>query len=269
MARGERGLAWEQQIALHQMIGRLAWAVDVESHHIEQTFLQVDGNVLLPRRLRCFTCALCWQDAVRDGAPPIVRKEWILRMSWRCRVHGLPLSKAPMGYGPAFDSQLWSWLGAALAVAETLRWGLDYKTAMIERNGECLDKVIQQSRRQPKGRVLEYWSRFQANPYHFAHDRIAMLALAHSRKSRAVWEFEQLIARGVPARPGRNAESLKQPKPSNRLPVRCRLDGGRTQSRAFDLELFDMLCAYVVVRERCDTRVAAEARFGRSARQIW
>ena len=102
-----------------------------------------------------------------------------------------------------------------------------------------------------------------------AVDRIAMLALAHSHKSRVVWGFEQLIARGVDARPGRNAESLNPPKPFNRLPTRCRLDGGRTQPRVFDLELFDMLCAYVVVRERCDTRVAAQARFGRSAANVW
>ena len=127
LARGTSGVALEHQFAVDQMVGQLAWAVQVEPEQIESTFLDIDGAVLLPRRLRQYGCARCWQEAIRDGRPRIIRKEWILRMSWRCRLHDLPLSKLPVPDGAPDDQYLLTWLSGALVGAESLRWGLDYR----------------------------------------------------------------------------------------------------------------------------------------------
>lgn len=253
LARGTSGVALEHFYAVSQMVGQLAWAVQTEPEHIESSFLAVDGAALLPRRSRHYACARCWQEALRDGRPRIIRKEWILRMSWRCRLHDLPLSKVPVP-GGATDQDDLSWLGGAIAGAESLRWGLGYRGAMIERNEVCLEKLIRQSRRRLKGRNQDYLDRFQANVYHFARDRIAMLALAHSHAGRSVWGFEQLIGRGLAERPGRNMESLAPPRRAKRRAARWRVGQERALPRAFDAELLGVLLAYAQVRERRDTQ---------------
>lgn len=262
LARGTSGVALEHQFAVDQMVGQLAWAVQVEPEQIESTFLDIDGAVLLPRRLRQYGCARCWQEAIRDGRPRIIRKEWILRMSWRCRLHDLALSKLPVPDGAPDDQYLLTWLSGALVGAESLRWGLDYRGAMIERNEVCLDMLIRHSRRRLKGRKQDYLDRFRANAFHFARDRIAMLALAHSHAGRGVWGFERLLALGLAERPGRNLESLKAPKPTKRLTACWRVGQGRAPHRAFEAELLDVLLAYAHLRERRDGETLARARFG-------
>lgn len=123
LARGTSGVALEHHFAVNRTVGQLAWAVQAEPEQIQSTFLDVnDAALLLPRRLRRFACARCWQDALRDGRPRIIRKEWILQMSWRCRGHDLPLSKVPVIDGATTDQEVHAWLGSALAAAESLRW---------------------------------------------------------------------------------------------------------------------------------------------------
>ena len=265
LAQGTRGVAREHHVAMLQTVAQLAWAVQAEWEQIQGTFLDVVGAVLLPRRLRHYVCARCWQDALREGRPRIIHKEWILRMSWRCRRHDLPLSKLPVIDGATTDQDVRSWLGGALTGAESLRWGLDYREAMIERNEVCLDKLIRQSRRRLKGRQQDYGDRFGANHFHFARDRIAMLALAHSQAGRGVWGFERLIACGLAERPGRNVESLKAPSPAKRLAARWRAGQASAPRRAFEAELLPVLLAYAHVRERRDAKALAQARFGHFA----
>jgi two-component system sensor histidine kinase TctE len=100
------------------------------------------------------------------------------------------------------------------------------------------------------------------NQFHFARDRIAMLALAHSHAGRGVWGFERLLALGLAERPGRNLESLKAPKPTKRLTACWRVGQGRAPHRAFEAELLDVLLAYAHLRERRDGETLARARFG-------
>lgn len=136
---------------------------------------------------------------------------------------------------------------------------------MIARNEACLDKLIRQSRRRLKGRNQDYLDRFRANLFHFAHDRIAMLALAHSHAGRAVLGFERLVARDLAAHPGRNVESLKPPRPATRSARRWRAGQARVPRRTFKAELLSVLLAYANLRERRDARVLAQAQFGHFA----
>ena len=194
LARGTRGLANEQYFAADQMIGQLAWAVQIEAHQVEDTFLNVQASAVLPRRQRRYVCPRCWQQAWQDGRAPIIRKEWILRMSWRCQVHDLPLCRLPVADGAMSERAVGSWLSGALARAESLRWGLETRPRLVEWNAEGVDRLVRASRKRFKGEKQAYVDRFQANLFHFAHDRIAMLALAHSRVGKATWGFERLVA---------------------------------------------------------------------------
>jgi hypothetical protein len=81
-----------------------------------------------------------------------------------------------------------SWVNAepSRTPANWQRAFVGYRQAMIERNEACLDKLIRQSRRRLKGRQQDYCDHFGANHFHFARNRIAMLALAHSHAGQGV-----------------------------------------------------------------------------------
>jgi hypothetical protein len=263
LARGTFGLPVAEHFPILLMVGRLAWAVQTEADIVEATFLNADGSMLLPRRLRRYVCVHCWQEAGRNGRPPIILKQWILRMSWRCRLHDLPLCLAPMAVGRTADPDWSDWLGGALARVESLRGGLDYRVRFIEWNAICLDKLARGCRKRIKGPQQSYLERFQANLFHFSHDRIAMLALAHSRKGGAVWGFERLTTIGLPERPEPHAESLKRPKPPKRAMRQRTVHNHLTVRRATLMEPIAVLRAYADLRQRRDDRVMAQARFGR------
>ena len=91
LALGKRGFGEVWHGGVDRLVEQLAWAVQTEPARIAATFLGCDAAALLPRRLRAYACARCWYEALRAGKPRIIRREWILRASWRCRQHGLPL----------------------------------------------------------------------------------------------------------------------------------------------------------------------------------
>jgi len=260
LARGVRGLASDQHFAVYQMIGQLAWAVQIEAQQIESTFLNIDASAVLPRRQRRYVCPRCWQQARQDGRALIIRKEWILRMSWRCQAHDLPLCRLPTAEGPIPERGRDGWLSAALARAESLRWGLTYRPRLVEWNAEGIDRLERASRKRFKGEKQAYVDRFQANLFHFAHDRIAMLALAHSCMGKATWGFERLVALDLPERPGQEAMTLRPPKLS---PRSWRIGKGRSRCRSYDAGALDLVLAYTHLQVRRDARARIEAQFGR------
>lgn len=262
LARGTCGLANEQYFAVYQMIGQLAWAVQIEPQQIEGTFLNVEASAVLPRLERRYVCSRCWQQASQDGRAPIIRKEWILRMSWRCQVHDLPLCRLPVADGAMSKRAVGSWLSGTLARAESLRWGLELRPRLVEWNAEGVARLVRASRKRFKGEKQAYVDRFQANLFHFAHDRIAMLALAHSRVGKATWGFERLVALKLPERPGREVMTLKPPKLP---PRRWRIGKRRLPSASYNVGALDIVLAYAHLRVRRDAQTQVEAQFGRFA----
>lgn len=260
LARGTCDLSIDQHFAVYQMIGQLAWAVQIEAWQIEGTFLNVEGSAVLPRGQRRYVCARCWQQARMGGRVPIIHKEWILRMSWHCRSHDLPLCWWPAEGEVMSERAVGAWLSGALAWAESLRWGLEYRPRLVEWNAEGLGRLMRSSRKRFKGAKQAYMKRFKANLFHFARDRIAMLALAHSRMGKATWGFERLVALGLPERPGRNAMALHSPKQS---PRSWRIGKGRGPGRRFDGDLLDVVMTYAHLRERRDAQMLAKEQFGR------
>lgn len=249
LARGQSGLGFAEYLRVHHMVERLAWAVQIEPSIVKGTFLSVDGSALLPRRMRQYVCARCWQQARRDGQPRIIRKEWILRMSWRCRLHDGLLSRVPVEEGPMSDRALDAWLVDALAEAERVRGGIAYRGRRLAWNALCIDTLLRGSLNRFKGEKQHYLERFQGNLFHFTRHRVAMLALAHSHLDRAVWGFERLVAMTMPERPVQNAASLQPP---TRLPRNWRIGRGRATPCPIDSHLFDVVLAYAHVQERRD-----------------
>jgi len=237
LARGTRDLSSDQHFVVYEMIGQLAWAVQIEAQQVEGTFLNVEASAVLPRRQRRYVCPRCWQQAHRDGQALIIHKEWILRMSWRCRAHDLPLCRLPAVEGAMSERAADAWLSGAVARAESLRWGLDFRPRLFAWNAEGLGRLVRASRKRFKGEKQAYVDRFQANLFHFAHDRIVMLALAHSRVSKATWGFERLVALELPERPGRKAMTLQPPKPS---PRSWRIGKGRDRLRSYEAGALDI-----------------------------
>jgi hypothetical protein len=259
-ARGMRGIPIDQQFAVHQMIGQLAWAVHIEPEQIESTFLNVDASAVLPRRLRRYVCPGCWQEARREGRAAIIRKEWILRMSWRCRLHDIPLVRLPVVEETMSGGTVDAWLVGALAEAESLRRGLGYRPRLVEWNVAGIDGLLRASRKRFKGEKQGYLDRFLKNRFHFARHRIAMLALAHSRVDKATWGFEQLVAMELPERPGQNEATLQPPR---RLPRSWRIGKGRGRRGTFEADVLEVLLAYAHLRDRRDAPRRVDAQFDR------
>lgn len=247
LARGTCGLANEQYFAVYQMIGQLAWAVQIEPQQVEGTFLNVEASAVLPRRQRRYVCPRCWQQAWQDGRAPIICKEWILRMSWRCQVHDLPLCRLPVAEGAMSTQAVGSWLSSALARAERLRWGLELRPRLVEWNAEGVDRLVRASRKRFKGEKQAYLDRFQANLFHFACDRIAMLALAHSRLGKATCGFERLVSLDLPQYTTREVMTLRPLTPS---PQSWRIGKGRRLLRRYDCKVIDLAMTYAHLRVR-------------------
>lgn len=261
LARGAQGLdvAWHSAFA--NLVERLAWAVQCESGRISATFLACEATDVLPRRLRRYACARCWYEAGRAGKPMIVHREWILRASWRCQKHELPLSDMAslLTDGAGMPSQ--SDLGLAIIAAERRRWAYQVRPGAIPQNAAELAYLVGSSDwhglRPPNKR---YHARFAANQFHFSADRIALLALAHGNRHALARRFERLVAGRLPERPTVGGGVQAHAK----VPYRLRTCAQpKPTSRWMAPGMLDLLRAYAWVRERRDIEVARAAAFER------
>jgi hypothetical protein len=265
LARAARGLDAVWHSAVTNLVERLAWAVQCEIGRISATFLACAADDPLPRRLRRYACARCWYDAVRAGKPMIVRREWILRASWRCQRHELPLTDMAslQTNGAGMPSQ--SDLGLAFIAAERRRWDYRAGPRALRRNAAELAYLTGATdRRGLRPPDQRYHARFAANQFHFSADRIALLALAHGNRHTLVRRFERLVAARLPERPTVGG-GVQEPA---KVPYRLRpCAPPKPASWWIAPGILDLLRAYARVRERRDierARVAAfERQFGR------
>ncbi len=248
LAHGRRGLdaAWHE--AFDGLVERLAWAVQCEKERIFATFLTCEASAMLPRGLRHYACARCWYEARRAGKPEFIRREWILRASWRCREHGLPLSD--MGKVPGEP-------GGRLSLAQLARLVLLAERSLavarqsqkaIRRNSAILAQLVRPSEWQ-RHRAFDhaYRDRIAENVFHFSADRIAMLALAHGRRDAAPRRFETLISQALPEMPTPGGGSLAERKRPYRLQAAFRT---KPRSHWIAPDLLSLFCAYGALRAR-------------------
>jgi hypothetical protein len=261
LARGARGLdvAWHSAFA--NLVERLAWAVQCQNDRISATFLACQAHDVLPRRIRRYACARCWYEAGRAGKPMIVRREWILRASWRCHDHELPLTDMASLLRDVASPISQADLGLATIVAERRRWAYRVRPGALRRNAAELAYLA--GSRDGHGMAppnKRYHARFAANLFHFSADRIGMLALAHGNRHALARRFERLVAARLPECPTVGG-GVQAPV---KMPYRLRACAPPKSASAWMApEFLDLLRAYAWVRERRDIDEARAAVFER------
>jgi len=260
LARGKGGLDPALHAACDAMVERLAWAVEVDPEQINGTFLVCKAAALLPSAHRRYGCALCCYEAQQAGGPVIVRREWILRASWRCTLHGLPLTDMQSLPSQAEGRQLQAFLAHAVMRSRRVQWKIKPTSAVLARNKTVIDYLIGPS--DWVGLVppyQRYQERFVTNQYHFASDRIAMLALAHSPRKTAAHRFERMIATRLAERPLTNCRIETQVRGALRLRT-CKLPKPRSK---WTCDIFALIAAYGTVRQRQEKERELAAEFTR------
>lgn len=248
LARGKRGLEATWHGAFASLVERLAWAVQCEPERISATFLACEVSALLPRGLRHCACAQCWYEALRAGKPEFIRREWILRASWRCREHGIPLSDMDKIPGEPGCRRSLAQLARSVVLAERLRAKVGPSQKAIRRNSRALSHLACHSEWQrPRMTDQAYQARFSANAFHFTADRIAMLALAHGKRDAAARRFETLISAHLPERPAPGGGSLAEKKPPYRLQAAFK---AKPRSHWVAPDMLTVLRTYGAVRAR-------------------
>jgi len=74
-----------------QLVERLAFATGAKVARVERTFVKCRSLHLLPPALRMYGCPQCWLEWLEAGEPWRIERRWILRVTLRCKRHGLVL----------------------------------------------------------------------------------------------------------------------------------------------------------------------------------
>lgn len=260
LARGKDGLVPAMHLACDAMVQRLAWAVEVDPERIVAMFLGCEASALLPSTHRRYVCAQCWYEAQRAGGPLIVRREWILRASWRCGMHGLPLIDMRIVPPEAMGQQLWACLARAAMRSRKIQRKIKPTPRALEKNKAVVDYLIEPgdwAGLAPPHQT--YRARFVANRYHFTGDRIAMLALAHSTRSKGARQFERIIASKLPETPLPGGGT----KTPVRTALRLRTCGLPKPKSEWTSDVFALIAAYGAARQRRDLENELAAVFVR------
>lgn len=260
LARGKGGLDPALHSACDAMVERLAWAVEVDPEQINATFLACETAALLPWTHRRYVCAQCCYEAQRAGGPMIVCREWILRASWRCSLHGLPLTDMRSLPVEATGRQLRAFLAHAAMRSRRIEWKIKPTSGALARNKTVIDYLIGPSDWVGLAPPYQrYQARFVANQYHFASDRIAMLALAHSPRAKPARRFERMIATRLPERPLTDGRTETPVRGALRLRT-CKLPKPRSK---WTCDFFALIAAYSTARQHQDRESELAAAFER------
>lgn len=255
LARGWQGMAQADYPAFHQLIETLAWAVQARTPTIEATFVAVPELALLPPALRVFGCPLCWREAQQAGEPLILTRDWMLRASWMCQRHRLPLAPVQRlvhGRTPRAAARI---LDGQVAAMHALRRRYPPTPVMVAFNRSVIDAMLGKTGAGLRRGEIGYRSRFTANRFHLAGSRIALLAAAHSDHPKPADRFEELVELSASALL-RSSANLLNPKVR-----RPDVSSGPTvpeglvtrRINRWQANLPDLIEAYVLVKRRTMT----------------
>lgn len=246
LARGFQAY-WDSQDlpTVAHLIDSLAAAVEVPVRRIEATFVPAPQDTLLPPAMRKFACPACWRDALIARQPLIIRREWILRASWQCADHRLPLAPLAdyiVGRTPRATRH---WLDAQVVAARKLRKRFSVPFALQRSNDDLLAQLLGKPKTEFLRGELGYQQRVQANAYHLSRARIALLMAAHSDRHHLADRFDQFIDLTFPklAKEGRDA---LHPKARRTVLMPSHATGKLELVRRsrWQASLYQVLCAY-------------------------
>lgn len=255
LARGWQGMAQADYPAFHQLIETLAWAVQTRTRTIEATFVAVPELALLPPALRVFGCPLCWREAQQAGEPLILTRDWILRASWMCQRHQLPLAPVQRlvdGRTPRATARI---LEMQVDAMHALRRRYSPTPVMLAFNRNVIGAMLGQAGAGLRRGEFGYRSRFTANRFHLADARIALLTAAHSDRTCSADRFEELVGLSASALLRSSANLLKAKARRPVVPSGPFVPEGLLTRRVnrWQTSLSDLIEAYVQVKRRDTT----------------
>ncbi len=212
LERGKQAVPGPLRMAFDEMVRRLAWAVSIDAGRIREMFVKADPNYLLPPALRRFICPVCALEWRRAGQPIIVKREWILRLAWRCHDHRVLL--VDLARAGDINPRSCGWLvrvGDAMAASDAAQ---DYDNALVARNRQLLKHLLGPTPGALSRVNADYLFQFAAPRWHFAASRTLLLASAHADKPALFARYQlfeqQLTAlrEGDARRPGALVETL-------------------------------------------------------------
>lgn len=181
LARGRPAPPTPLWRAFDDMVRRLAWAVAIDASRIRAMFVKGGESSLLPPGLRRFVCPACALERCRVGQPIIVKREWTLRLAWRCHDHRLPL--VDLARASRFGVPLRGWLERASEAMTAFEAEQDYDGEMIARNRQVLKHLLGPTPGQLSRVNGDYLARFARDSWHLASSRTLLLASGHDRNS--------------------------------------------------------------------------------------
>jgi len=255
LARGWQGMGEAHYPAFHQLIETLAWAVQARTRTIEATFVSVPEATLLPPALRVFGCPLCWRGSLQAGEPLILTRDWILRASWMCQRHRLPLvavRRLVHGRTPRAAARI---LDVQVAAMQSLRRRYPSRSVMLAFNRSVIDAMLGDPGAGLRRGEFGYRSRFTANRFHLADARIALLTAAHSDRTCSADRFEELVGLSASALLRSSANLLKAKARRPVVPSGPFVPEGLLTRRVnrWQTSLSDLIEAYVQVKRRDTT----------------
>lgn len=199
LARGKRGLAEAEHAAFDGLIETLAWAVEADVRDIETTLVTAPETALLPPAMRVFGCPSCWRDAIEAAKPAVIARDWILRASWMCLRHDLPLAPVRRFVGDRAPRAAARMLETQVAAMRRLRQRFPPTAAMSAFNRSAIRRLMGERDAGMRRGEDGYCVRLVANRYHLSRARIVLLAATHSERTRSSDRFDEFVGLSVPA----------------------------------------------------------------------
>lgn len=250
LARGGLGLEKTDYPAFYHLVETLAWAVEVSPSQIEATFVPAPAAALLPRALRVFGCASCWLDAIQAGEPPIIARDWTLLASWMCLRHRLPLAPLHKVVGGAAPRAAARKLKTQVIALQRLGRRHPPTAAMLAFNRSLIGRLLGERGAGMRRGEYGYGERYAVNRFHLTRARIALLAAAHSERTRPSDRFEYFAGLSTSALLRSSAKALDpKTRPQNRSITPSMPEGIITvRINHWQASFSDMLDAYVGAR---------------------
>lgn len=268
LARGADALEPADHLAFRRLVERLAWSVNTSEEMIEGSFVSAPQAALLPPAMRVFACPVCWQRSLAASEPLIVARDWILRASWMCTRHKVPLV-ALRGRVDARSVGTATRLLDAQAVAARRLWRRRPPLpAMLAFNARLIAGPLGEREQGLRRGELGYQTRFAANRFHLSPTRIALLLSAHGDRSGPAERFERFVALSASALIAFE-DGLLAPKARRDPPRSHVMPRGQTTvwAHRWEADLADLIEAYRRVMTKMAQRgIQNQAREGRLSR---
>lgn len=204
---------------LRSLLWDLAQAVDMDVCDIYDCFVEVHQSALLPPALRHYVCPQCWLEG-----PRIVKREWILRASWCCSSHDLPLQYIDLTSAGDVKKSTVKIIDSALARALDWKESFPISSRKLKITQAMIEHLINPRKKLVfKRGQMAHCKRLMENEFHLTSTRINLLQMAHSQRAsdlKEVARFENFLSKNLRELAGNYADVLRLNPPARGSAIR-------------------------------------------------